>query len=174
VDSSDPLDLTLLLAAILHRAEKWVGTEDGYLCLLNPALDKLEIVYGTGIASPYNDGLIERGEGLAGKVWDSGEVLLISDYAQWSGRVSDERTYNRPTAVAAIGLPIRLGDAVVGVIGLFYTEKERSFTSDDIEFLLRMGASAGMILNNAALGRGEPIHTHIEAFHQAVPVAEET
>jgi GAF domain-containing protein len=169
MESSDPLDLTLLLAAILHRAQRWVGTEHGYLCLVNPAVDKMEIVYGTGVATPYNDSYIERGEGLAGKVWETEDILVIPDYGQWSGRVSDQRTQNRRTAVAAIGVPIRLAGDTVGVIGLFYTEKERQFTQEEIQFLTRMGDTAGTVLDNASRTRPDQLDTHVDAFHQAFP-----
>ena len=68
MESPDLLDLTVLLAAILHRAEKWIGTQHGYLCLLNRNQNKMEIVYGTGAATPYGDPFISYDEGLAGKV----------------------------------------------------------------------------------------------------------
>lgn len=169
MESSDPLDLTFLLAAILQRAEKRVGTEHGYLCLLNPTIDKLEIVYGTGLATPYNDAFVERGEGLAGKVLESGEVLVIDDYGRWSGRVSDERTQNRQMAVAALGVPIRLRGETVGVIGLFYAEPEREFSQPQIEFLIKMGETAGTILDNATRTPREQLSKHVDAFEKAFP-----
>lgn len=169
MESSDPLDLTLLLAAILHRAEKWVRTEHGYLCLVNTTHNKLEIVYGTGLAAPYNDGLLERGEGLAGKVWETGQVLHIKDYGQWSGRASPERTQNRPTATAAIGVPIWVGGTVVGVIGLFFAEQERQFTPDEIEFFTRIGETAGTVLANATLATPDEMPRYITAFNEAIP-----
>lgn len=168
MESSDPLDLTLLLAAILHRAEKRVRTEHGYLCLVNARINRLEIVYGTGLASPYNDGLVERGEGLAGKVWESGDILVVEDYGTWSGRVSSERTQNRPMAVGALGVPIRLGTTVVGVIGLFLADRERRFTLEEIEFLKSLGDTAGTVLHNATMDKPEQMVGYIDAFHNAL------
>jgi hypothetical protein len=51
MDSPHPLDITLLLAPILHRAKRWVGTPYGYLCLLNPLVNKMEVVYGVWVTN---------------------------------------------------------------------------------------------------------------------------
>ncbi len=169
MESPDLLDLTVLLAAILHRAEKWIGTQHGYLCLLNRNQNKMEIVYGTGAATPYGDPFISYDEGLAGKVWSSGEVLVVEDYALWSGRINDERTRARPLVNAAVGVPILVKDEVVGVIGLFHTEKARAFTADEIAFFKRMGETAGTVLLNAVRSAPTLLDDHIRDFHEAVP-----
>lgn len=169
MDSSHPFDLTLLLAAILHRATRWVGTPHGYLCLLNPLVDKLEVVYATGLAEAHIAAHIERGEGVAGKTWATGEVQVVSLYHQWSGRVAQQRRENRPQVTSIMGVPLSLNNVVLGVMGLFVTDPERTFTPEEVDFFTRMEASAGTILNNAIHAPENPVVTYIEAFHLAVP-----
>lgn len=169
MDIPHPLDITLLLAAILHRANRWVGTSHGYLCLLNPLVDKMEVVYATGLAEAHVGAHIVRGEGVAGKTWDTGEVQVVSQYSQWSGRVSRQRRENRPEVTSIMGVPICLNNEVVGVMGLFVIDPARTFTPQEVEFFTRMGASAGTIANNAIHAPEEPVSAYIEAFHLAVP-----
>lgn len=68
-----------------------------------------------------------------------------------------------------MGVPLYLNNAVLGVIGLFVTNPERTFTPEEVDFFTRMGASAGTILNNAIHAPEDPVATYIEAFHLVVP-----
>lgn len=168
MESSNALDLTLLLSAMLHRAARWIKTSHGYICLLNPLTQKMEIVYGMGLAESYVESEVGIGEGLAGMVWESNEAINIPDYRTWIHRVSDGRLNPQVVAIAALGVPIREGDEVVGVIGLFSLDHGREFTPEEVEFLNRLGQIAGSILDNATKSDAEPMESHIQAFNSAI------
>lgn len=168
MDSSDPFDLTLLLAAILHRALKWVGTPHGYLCLLSPTGDTMEVAYATGLAEIHVGRTVARGTGVVGLAWETREVRVVSNYAQWSGRMDDPRRSEAPQVSSVMAVPLRLNAEVIGVMGLFVTDPARTFTPEEIQFFTDLGTTAGMILDRATHIPGDPMATHIATFYHAV------
>jgi GAF domain-containing protein len=169
MESSDVLDSTLLFSAMLHRAARWMGTAHGYIALLSPLTQRMEIVYGMGIGEAYVDGEISLGEGLGGTVWETGEVIAVSDYRSWERRATDERVRDASIAIAVMGVPIRLRNDVVGVIGLFSLEEGRVFTRAEIDFFTKLGEIAGTILENASKEDSVAVTSHIESLNQALP-----
>ena len=55
------------------------------------------------------------GEGLAGRVWESGEPLVIEDYDSWEGR---QDTFPRGRIRALVGVPLLSGTEVIGTLGV--------------------------------------------------------
>ena len=80
------LHLSDLLEAIVVRAAALLDTPDGYIYLVDPVADNLEVKVGIGIFSRHVGFRLERGEGLAGRVWQTGEPLLVNSYDNWEGR----------------------------------------------------------------------------------------
>jgi GAF domain-containing protein len=106
------LDQTSLLEAITTRAAALLGTENGYLYLLEPATQMLVVRIGIG---RYVDAIgfhARRGEGLAGHAWEAGRSILLEDYATWPGHLARFGWLH-----AAIATPLRAGDEIIGIIG---------------------------------------------------------
>jgi diguanylate cyclase (GGDEF)-like protein len=141
------LDLGELLEAIVDRAGGLVGTPHGYLYL--PAGDStLEVQVGTGVFESKVGHRIERGQGVAGRVWDSGEPLVVDDYHSWAGR--DSR-YDDVPFRAVVGVPLRARGVVSGVLGLARVDEQRSFGDAEVGLLTRFGRLASLALENARL-----------------------
>ncbi len=68
-----------LLEMIISKAGVLAGAPNGYLYLYDAAADELEMQYGSGIYSRLTGSRIKPGEGIAGKVFQSGEYLLLDD-----------------------------------------------------------------------------------------------
>jgi signal transduction histidine kinase/DNA-binding response OmpR family regulator len=92
---------------------------------------------------------LKLGEGVSGRVWQSGHPLVINDYETWSGRaIMLEDT----TIKAVMGVPLKSGTQVVGVIGIAYdSSTERSFGEVEVELLNRFAQLAAIALENARL-----------------------
>lgn len=137
-----------LLEAIVVRAAALVGTDHGYLYLADPDKHELVVQVAIGVFVPNIGYRIGAGEGVAGRVWTSGEPLVIDDYIAWSGRRGD---LDNMELHAIAGIPLKVAGKVAGVIGLGYMEPERTFTQDELNLLGRLGQLASLALGRATL-----------------------
>ena len=140
------LESTSLLEAILSRAAALIGTPHAYLYVVDEAADQLVVRAGIGVFGEYLGYRLRRREGLAGRVWDTGEAMTVQDYGRWSGRASGFEFVR-----AAAGIPLRAGDDIVGVIGLVHMAETRRFDEEDMALLDRFGNMASLALENARL-----------------------
>jgi PAS domain S-box-containing protein len=144
------LDLTELLSDLINRAGQLLGTEHGYIYLVEGGGDALERHVGLGVFGESIGHRLGPNEGVAGKVWRSGEVLVVNDYANWDGRV--ERLDYDVTIDAIMGVPLKSGAEVIGVLGMAYdAETERRFGEQQAELLSRFAQLASISLDNARL-----------------------
>jgi PAS domain S-box-containing protein len=147
------LDLEDLLEQIIARAAGLVGTEHGYVFLLSPqrnANGEQEMIMRVGIGAynGFKGTKANRGVGLAGTVWQSGEPLVVDDYRNWAGRLA---LSSRDILRAVAGVPLKSGSQTVGVIGLAYLEEGRAFGKAEMQALTRFGELASISLDNARL-----------------------
>ncbi len=142
------LELADLLEAVVARAGALMGTPHGYVYLLEPGEAKLEMRVGLGIYEEYAGYRLGSGEGLAGKVHESGQSLVVEDYAAWEGYSAK---FGRAAFHAVAGVPLRSGSEVVGVLGLGYVDEDRMFGDQDMMLLGRFAELASVALDNARL-----------------------
>jgi len=144
----DQVEPDAVLRAIVERAGRLVGTEHGYLCLPEPDGKTLTVRVATGLLEQNLGCRIAAGEGLAGRVWGSGEPLVVSDYAAWPGR---SRAFDGQPLHALVGVPLRSGGRVEGVLGLVHVQRGRRFCADEVALLERFGRLASLALERASL-----------------------
>lgn len=147
------LDLEDLLEQIIARAAALVGTEHGYVFLLSPtrnAEGEQEMIMRVGIGAynGFKGTKANRGVGLAGTVWQTGDTLVVDDYRNWSGRLA---LSSRDILRAVAGVPLKSGPQTVGVIGLAYLEEGRNFGKSEMQALTRFAELAAIALDNARL-----------------------
>ena len=141
------LDLDDLLQTIVDRAGGLVGTPHGYLYLADPDDAALELRVGTGLFESWVGFRLERGKGAAGRVWETGEPLVINDYHAWSGRQTD---FDNVPFTSVVGVPLYADRRVIGVVGLARVD-ENSFGDAEVALLTRFGHLASLALENARL-----------------------
>ena len=89
------------------------------------------------------------GEGLAGRVWQSGTPLVIEDYDAWDGRLD---TFPRGQIRALVGVPLVSGPDTLGTLGVARNASdERPFDASEVERLQRFAQLASIALDNARL-----------------------
>ena len=142
------LDLDELLEAIVERAAALVGTTHGYLYVAGAEESTLEVRVGTGMFEPWVGYPLAKGKGLAGRVWESGEPLVVDDYRGWQARQHD---FDDVPFHAAVGVPLQAGGEVSGVFGLARAEPGRSFVDAELALLNRFARLASLALENARL-----------------------
>jgi diguanylate cyclase (GGDEF)-like protein len=143
------LDPTDLLQAIVERAASLIGTPHGYMYLLErtDAGGELVVRVGTGMFGGYVGYRLPRGEGVGWQVVETGEPYIVEDYEEYPNRAHD--LTDRFGSV--IGIPLRSGEDVVGVIGLAAGVATRRFGEREVRVLLRFAQLASIALDNARL-----------------------
>lgn len=142
------LDLQDLLKAIVTRAGQLVGTSHGLIYLVDPEQHEIEAKVGVGAFSHFIGLRLGQGEGLAGRVWQTGEPLTVADYDAWSDR-SARIPYAQVRGIA--GMPLKSGSQVVGVMILGFVEPGRVFGRKELDLLSQFAQLASLALDNARL-----------------------
>ncbi len=73
-------DLNELLEDLVKRAGELVGSDSGFLDLVDAETGQLRPTVGTGALRESLRHPVARGEGLAGRVWETGKPLIVDDY----------------------------------------------------------------------------------------------
>ncbi|MBK5272744.1 MAG: GAF domain-containing protein, partial [Bacteroidia bacterium] len=117
-----------------------------YLALLNNKTKTIHFPYRFGDEmSP-----IKLGEGLTSKIILSGEPLLVNkDVQELTNQLGVQRM-GIPSA-SYLGVPIPVGDEIIGVLSVQSTEHENQFNEDDLRLLSTIASSVGVALRNAQL-----------------------
>lgn len=141
-------DLDHLLQGIVERAASLLGTGNGYIFLIEPDEQHITVRYASGLFESYIGFRMARGEGAAGKVWASGEPLVIETYDSWEGRFPN---FERNIIRALVCVPLRTSNHVVGVIGVSGRNEAHRFSAEEVRLLSQFGELASLALDNARL-----------------------
>ena len=139
------LELNELLEAIVARAGSLIGTQNAFIYLYDPEKGDLETRVGLGTYKDYVGFRTEPGKGLAGKVWETGQPLVVQNYSAWPDRLPDRRFDD---IRAVIGIPLKSGTGMAGVIGLDHCER---IGEQEISVLSQFAELASVTLDNAQL-----------------------
>lgn len=142
------LDLDELLEDIIQRANKLLGAPQGYIFLLEPDGHTMKARVVVGLNQRLKGYLLKRGHELSGRVWESGQTIVVNNYENWSDSQYDFRLRQMRASIAA---PLKSGHLVVGVLGLSHTDPALSFSPDEIALLNRFAELASIALDNARL-----------------------
>ena len=150
------LDLDSLLRSVVSRAIELLGSTTGGLYLYRPESDVLEWAVGVGPGLPSVGTILQRGEGLAGKVWETGEPLIVQDYQNWEGRAE---IYEGVPWTAVLGVPVRWGTELLGVLETL-SDAPRVFYSADAELLSLFATQVAIAIRNARLYHASRLQVH--------------
>ncbi|OCP35603.1 adenylate/guanylate cyclase domain-containing protein [Ensifer sp. LC163] len=145
------LDLAELLSDLTARAAQLLGTQHGYVYLVDEAGEFLERMVGVGVYTTHIGQKLSKNEGVAGTVWQTGEAIVINDYPNWPGRAAAAAQLD-VTIRTIMGVPLKSGETVVGVLGIAYDDASAlEFGEEEVELLRRFGQLASIALENARL-----------------------
>lgn len=141
-----------LLETLVARAGQLLQTSHGYVYLVDKKTSELECKVGVGAFAQMIGLHLVPGEGLAGKVCQSGQPMMVANYSSWLGR---SRNIEFDKMRATIGIPLKSGGQVVGAIGLSRSVEDpssaRVFTQEEQALLDRFAHLASIALDNALL-----------------------
>lgn len=144
------LELEGLLQAIITRAGQLLDAPHGFIYLADEDEDEIRRKVGVGVYEQSVGYRLHAGQGVAGRVWQTGEPLVVNSYDTWEERIPNAKFdgYIR----ALIGVPLKSGAQVVGVLGMAYdTGSVREFGDEEVALLSRFAELASISLDNARL-----------------------
>jgi two-component sensor histidine kinase len=146
IDIAAELDLDTVLRSVVSRAIDLLKGNRGGLFLYQPDSDLLDWTVTPDFGYPV-DIVLHRGEGLGGKVWETGSTIVVDDYRRWEGRA--KAAEELPIA-AIVGAPVRWGDEFLGVL-VVLSDTPAAFTRSDAELLEMFAIQAAIAIRNARL-----------------------
>ncbi len=117
-----------------------------YLALLNKKTNIINFPYQYGDNMPS----MKLGKGLTSNIIQTGEPLLINKGVdEQTGQLGLQRV--GIPAASYLGVPIPVGDEMIGVLSVQSTEQENRFNENDLRLLSTIASSVGVALKNAQL-----------------------
>ena len=148
INLNSQLDVGELVEIVITCVAGLVNAEHGYCCLYDPDADVLVLKKALGFFYDHIGYQVKLGEGVMGKVFQTGKPIIVNDYQSWKGRHPGPRWH---PIRALIAMPLTFDGQVRGQIGFVHTDKERKFGDDDMAVLTRFAALATTVLNNGTL-----------------------
>lgn len=139
-------DLESVQESILSGAERLAGSSHICLWAVEPGRKRLGARAARGKLEAAIGSQMRPGENLAGKAWQSGQLLQVSDYASWPGR---SQAAGQTGFTAALGLPLKAGADITGVLCIYRDRPGQAFTPAQVELLERFASSAAASLHAA-------------------------
>jgi signal transduction histidine kinase/DNA-binding response OmpR family regulator len=140
------LELGTLIPQVGEQVRQVFNAQIAYLALLDRATNTIHFPYGYGDEFPPQP----LGAGMTSRIIQTGEPVLINDdirnrSAQFNIKQSGVE------AKSYLGVPIPVGNDVIGVLSVQSTEEEGRFTDADLRLLATIAASVGVAIHNARL-----------------------
>jgi signal transduction histidine kinase/CheY-like chemotaxis protein/uncharacterized protein YigA (DUF484 family) len=117
-----------------------------YLALLNKNTRIINFAYQYGEVMPAR----KIGDGLTSKILLTGEPLIINADIVGKAEKLGIQQMGLPAA-SYLGVPIPVGDEIIGVLSVQSTEQENRFNENDLRLLSTIASSVGVALKNAQL-----------------------
>ena len=137
-----------LLHAIVRRAVELLGTRMGGLYLMRPDGQTLELVVSYKMPRNYTGTLLRLGEGLSGRIAQTGKPMMVDDHHRWDGRAG---VYADIQTRRVLGVPLKVGDSVIGVINVADVQKAGPFDENQVRLLSLFADQAAVAVKNARL-----------------------
>jgi len=140
------LELDALIQLVGEQMSQLFNADIVYVALLDKKTNTINFPYQVGDdMSP-----LKLGEGLTSRIIKTKKPLLINKNLAQRHKEMGIATVGIPAA-SYLGVPIPVGNEVIGVISVQSTEVEGRFGEDDMHLLNTIAANVGVALQNANL-----------------------
>lgn len=142
------LQLEATLENAVRQTVGLLQAEAGVLGLLSDDGLRLTFPFFYNLPANRDWQVLLKGEALAWQVLGTGESMLYSGGQPSSGAVADMLLLGVKTLMI---VPVKAGNEVLGVIGLYTFETNRTFSQRDVSLAEVIGHQAGTAIQNARL-----------------------
>lgn len=149
-------DLDSLLNDIVQRAAFLVGVDSGALYLMQADEQSLKLVVSYNLPETSMGIRLKLGEGLSGKVAQSGEVMVLEDYQAWAERL---QVFDANPLRRVLGIPLKVKNKVIGTINVADHINTGAFSDEEIRLVSLFAGQAALAIENARLFEQERART---------------
>ncbi|MEK7530109.1 MAG: GAF domain-containing protein, partial [Patescibacteria group bacterium] len=147
-DIANEQDLHALLTIIVERATHLLKATGGGLYLYEAAQQEVVCFIAQKVSVPIGTRL-KLGEGMAGKVAQTRQALIVDNYQTWEGR---SRKYDGVAIKAVLEVPMIYRGELIGVLVVEESsDLKRAFSEEDARLLSLFAAQAASTVRNARL-----------------------
>lgn len=134
-----------LLRTILDKSAELLKAEQGSLMLLDQETDVLLLEAKKGIVEGVSEKLrIHRGEGIAGKVAELGEPILVENLEN-DPRIKQKNRQHYKTR-SFVSVPIKIEDRIIGVLNLSDKTSGEVFNEEDLKLIQSFATHAAIVM----------------------------
>jgi diguanylate cyclase (GGDEF)-like protein len=134
-----------LLRMILNKSAELLKAEQGSLMLLDHETDVLLLEAKMGIIEGVTEKLrINRGEGIAGKVAELGEPLLVENLEN-DPRIKQKNRQHYKTR-SFVSVPLKIEDRIIGVLNLSDKTSGEVFNEEDLDLVQSFASQAAIVM----------------------------
>lgn len=143
----DRVELKDVLEHLITHVCLLVNTPHAFVELITADRQYMRGIVNRGVFAG-DPAQLERGHGMVGKIWQSGQPVNIADYQGWSDRADTDIAHQLQSA---LGVPIRRGNETIGVLGVARSEPGSPFDDADLNVLQRFAALIALACENTRL-----------------------
>ncbi len=152
---AENLDLDVTLQRVTELMVDLVDADAGALGLVSEDGQYMTYPHVVGLPAHLTAGKVPRtGGGLAWRIVETGQPLLLDDYRKHVNALSE---WKHQDIQAFLGAPIQSQEHFLGAIGLFRRPGRPAFSSQDVSQIAAVGRQAGLAIQNALLYRKEHV-----------------
>jgi diguanylate cyclase (GGDEF)-like protein len=140
---------TTLLESIIRRSAQLLEGSSGGLYLCEPDRQQVRLRVTYNIMGDYAGTTLKYSEGVAGKIAQTGEPLIINDYQGWDGRAMVFEPDHPFDAV--LGVPLIWQNQILGVIDVVRDAGMPPFVQADLDLLTLFAYHAVIAIENTRL-----------------------
>jgi len=146
-----------LLQTILDKSADLLRAEQGSLMLLDHETEDLLVEAKKGNIERVMENLrINRGEGIAGRVAEFGEAILVENLEN-DPRVKHKNRQNYKTR-SFVSVPLMIDDRIIGVLNLSDKTSGEVFNEEDLKLIQSFATHAAIVMErNVFFNRAEEL-----------------
>ena len=134
-----------LLQMILEQSAELLTAEQGSLMLLDLETDALLLEAKKGVVLGVDQKhRINRGEGIAGKVMEHGEPILVENLENDPRIMQKNRDHYKTRSFVSI--PIKIDDRIIGVLNLSDKTTGEVFNEEDLRLIQSFATHAAIVM----------------------------
>lgn len=138
------LEIDKLINLVGDKVRQLFNAGIVYLALLEKETDMIFFPYGYGDEYPP----LKLGEGLTSNIIKTKKPLLINNEFERKAEELGGKIIGTKSS-SYLGVPIPLGEEIIGVLSVQSTQQENLFNQDDMRLLGTIAAHVGIAINNA-------------------------
>jgi len=147
------LDLEKLIGLVMEKAQSVMRAEASSVMLINEKTGKLECEvalgeYGEKVRKTIS---LDKGQGVAGWVWEHDEPLIVQDVEKDERFFADIDRQSGFRTRTILAVPLKVKDRIIGVAEVINRTDGKQFTRDDLELFSTFGRQVAMAIDNARM-----------------------